>query len=213
MYKKSWREAFRTIGKKVRSLCRSKFWKFDPWSHLERTVPRFSPGESNSLRDITPVVLKVPLPQDFLHILATPLPKIVIRSFWPWCDQIRQIKEFWLGEGISLWNFTSGPESFLPGFLPILCVPRRKITNRSFWLSCDQSLNLVLLRCDHGSNFQNFDLERLRTFTPMVLKVSLQDFLPILVAPRPKITNLSFWPLCNQMVLLTGVRPKPGFGP
>ncbi len=35
-------------------------------------------------------------------------------------------------------------------------------------------------RCEHGSNFQNFDLERLWTFTPMVPKVSLQYFLPIL---------------------------------
>ncbi len=37
---------------------------------------------------------------------------------------------------------------------------------------------------------QNFDLERLRTFTPSVPKVSLQDFLPISSAPRPKIGNI-----------------------
>ncbi len=41
MGKKSWRETFGTIGVKVRSLSRSKFWKFDPWSHLKRTEPTF----------------------------------------------------------------------------------------------------------------------------------------------------------------------------
>ncbi len=53
----------------------------------------------------------------------------------------------------------------------------------------------------------------LRTFTPMVPKVFLQDFLPTLGTSQPKITNRSFWPSWDQMVLLTGVRPKPGFGP
>ncbi len=42
--------------------------------------------------------------------------------------------------------------------------------------------------------------------------VALQDFLRILCAPRLKITNRSFWPSCERLVLLTGVRPKPGFG-
>ncbi len=82
-----------------------------------------------------------------------------------------------------------------------------------FWPACDQNLGSVLLRCDHGSNLQNSDLERLRTFTPMVPKVSLQDFLPISGTPWPKFTNRSFWPPGNQMVLLTGMRPKLGFGP
>ncbi len=72
---------------------------------------------------------------------------------------------------------------------------------RSFW------------GANHGLNFLNFDLERLWTFTAMVPKVSHQDFLPILGALEPKITNQSFWPLWDQMVLLTGMRPKPGFGP
>ncbi len=43
--------------------------------------------------------------------------------------------------------------------------------------------------------------------------VSLQDFLPVLGAPWPKITNRIFWPVCDQIMLLTGVRPKPGFDP
>ncbi len=53
----------------------------------------------------------------------------------------------------------------------------------------------------------------LRTFTSMVPKVSLQDFFPILGAPQPKIMNWSLWTPCDQMVLLTGVWPKPEFGP
>ncbi len=84
---------------------------------------------------------------------------------------------------------------------------------RSEILSPGQNLSLVFLTCDHGSNFQNFDLVRLRTFRPIVPKVFLQDVLPILGAPWPKITNRFFWPTCYQMVLLTSVRPKPGFGP
>ncbi len=55
--------------------------------------------------------------------------------------------------------------------------------------------------------------DSLWNFTPLVRKVSPQDFLPILGAPRPKISNRFFWPACDQMVLLTDVRPKPGFGP
>ncbi len=47
----------------------------------------------------------------------------------------------------------------------------------------------------------------------MVPKVSLQDFLLILGAPQPKIIISSFWPPCDQMMLLTGVRQKPVFSP
>ncbi len=75
----------------------------------------------------------------------------------------------------------------------------RRAIKWCFWLACDQNLGSVVLRYDHGSNFWNFDLERLRTFTPVVPKVSLQDFLPILGAPRPKITNRSFRPSCDQI--------------
>ncbi len=39
--KKSWRETFGTIGVKVRSLSKSEFRKFDLWSHLKMTEPRF----------------------------------------------------------------------------------------------------------------------------------------------------------------------------
>ncbi len=55
--------------------------------------------------------------------------------------------------------------------------------------------------------------DSLRNFMSVVCKVSSQDFLPFLGAPRPKISNRSFWSACDQMVLLTGVWPKPGFGP
>ncbi len=52
----------------------------------------------------------------------------------------------------------------------------------------------------------------LRNLRPVVRKVSRQDCLPALAAQRPKIPIWLFWPWCNQMVLLTGVRLKPGFG-
>ncbi len=61
-----------------------------------------------------------------------------------------------------------------------------------FGSACDKNLGSVLLKYDNESNFQNFDLERFRTFTPMVPRVSLQDFLSILGAPWLKITNRSF---------------------
>ncbi len=41
MGKKSCRETFGTIGVNVRSLARSKFRKWDPWSHHQRTEPSF----------------------------------------------------------------------------------------------------------------------------------------------------------------------------
>ncbi len=76
----------------------------------------------------------------------------------------------------------------------------RNATKWYFWPACDQNLDSVLLRSNHGSNSQNFDRERLRTLTPMVPKVSLHDLLPILAAPRPKIISIrSFWPRCDQM--------------
>ncbi len=40
--------------------------------------------------------------------------------------------------------------------------------------------------------------DSLRNFTPVLRRVSPQDFLPILGAPQRKITNRSFWPACNQ---------------
>ncbi len=52
-----------------------------------------------------------------------------------------------------------------------------RVTKWCFWPACDQNLDPVLLRCDRGSNSQNFDLERLQTFTPIVLKVSLHNLL------------------------------------
>ncbi len=67
-------------------------------------------------------------------------------------------------------------------------------TKWCFWPAHDQNLRSVILRCDHESNFWNFDLERLRTFTPMVPKVSPQDFVPLFGAPWLEITTWSFLP-------------------
>ncbi len=86
----------------------------------------------------------------------------------------------------------------VPGWHSALCrVPPRHIApmlgqNRKFWPG--ESISL-------------------RNFTPVVCKVSPQDFFSVLVASRPKIPVRSFWPWCYQMVLLTGVRPKPVFDP
>ncbi len=120
--------------------------------------------------------------------------------FWPiWCD---------VPGWHSARNFTSVVRiMFLPRiFYSFWTPPGRKLriglfdqraTKWRFRPACNQNLDSVLLRCDYGSNFRNFDLYRLWTFTPMVPKVSLQDFLLILGAPRPKISNWSFWPLCD----------------
>ncbi len=95
----------------------------------------------------------------------------------------------------------------------------RCATKWCFWLACDQNLGSVILRCDHESNFWNFDLKRLRTFTPMVPKVSLQDFLLFLAPYGRKLriglfdrcaTKWCFWPSYDQnlcWVFLTIVRP------
>ncbi len=125
--------------------------------------------------------------KDFLHVLAPTRPKILIWPFWPWCDQMGQIREFWPGESISLRNFTPVvPKVSLQDFLPTLGAPHSKLpfnlfdsraTKWCFWLVCGP----------------------------------LQNFLPILGAPRPKITIRSFWPSCDQMVLLTSVWPKSVF--
>ncbi len=64
-----------------------------------------------------------------------------------------------------------------------------RTTKWCFWPACDLNLDSVLLRCDHGSNSQNCDLETLRT-TPMVPKVTFQVFLPLLGAPRSKIDKI-----------------------
>ncbi len=75
------------------------------------------------------------------------------------------------------------------------------------WHSAECHPCTLVAECHPGTS------DSLRNFTSMVPKVSLQDFLPILGVARPKIMNRSFWLSCDQMVLLNGVRPKPGFGP
>ncbi len=83
----------------------------------------------------------------------------------------------------------TGTSVSLQDFLPILGAPRPKITNRSFWQSCDQNLGSALLRCDHGSSSQNFDLEGLSDLYANGPKVSFHDLLPTLAAPRLKIMS------------------------
>ncbi len=93
-------------------------------------------------------------------------------SFRPRCDQIGQYfriltwREYFASE-----NYASGTKSFPPGFLTHFGRPVAKncesglfdhrATKWCFWMACDQNLDSVLLRCDNGSNFQNFDVESL----------------------------------------------------
>ncbi len=132
------------------------------------------------------------------------------------CHPCTLVAECHPGTLYSLQNFTPVVRKVsLQDFWPVLGSPQPRIMNGSFWPTCDQNLGSVLLTCDHGSNFRNFELERPRTFTPMVPKVSLQDFLPILGAPRTKITNRSFWLSGDQnlgSVLLTVVWLFPYLG-
>ncbi len=81
--------------------------------------------------------------------------------------------------------YANGPKSFPPGFFTHFWRLTAK-NYESVFLTVVRKMVLltvvrpkpgwVLLRYDHGSNFQNFDLEKLWTCTSMVLKVSLQVF-------------------------------------
>ncbi len=62
-------------------------------------------------------------------------------------------------------------------------------------------LGLVILRCDHESNFRNFDLERLRTCTPMVRKFPYRIFYPFFASHDRKL----------RIGFLSGVRPNGTF--
>ncbi len=61
--------------------------------------------------------------------------------------------------------------------------------------SAECHLCTLIVECHPGT------LDSLWNFTPVVRKVFHQDFLPILGTLQPKITNRSFWPSCDQMVL------------
>ncbi len=146
------------------------------------------------------------------------------------CHPCTLVAECLPGTSDSLRNFTPVVRKVSPqDFLPVLGAPQPKIMNRSFWLSCDQMVLLTGVRRKPGFGhfverpwvkFSKFWPAELRTFTPMVPKVSLQDFLPLFGAPRPKITNRffyqratkrCFWPACDGnlcSVFLTVVRPK-----
>ncbi len=235
MGKKSWRETFGTIIVKFRSFSRSKLREFDPWSHIKRTEPKFWSHTSQKNRFLifghgAPKMVKKSLRETIgVKLRSEILSPGKNFIFWPnWCDvqchPCTLVAECHPGTSDSLWNFTPVVRKVSPqDFLPVLGALRPKITNLSdrcatkwcFWSACDQNLGSVILWCYCGSNFRNFDLERLRTFTPMVPKVSLQNFLLILGAPRPKITIRSFWPACDQnqgSVLLTVVRLFPYLG-
>ncbi len=70
------------------------------------------------------------------------------------------------------------------------------------------TLNHGATRCVKFENFHPGGSIFPRTFAPVVRKVSLHDFLPVLVALRPKILIRYFRPWSDPLVLLTKVRPK-----
>ncbi len=77
-------------------------------------------------------------------------------------------------------------------------------------MCCDE-LCAACHPCTLVAEYHTGTSDSVQNFKPVVRKVSPQHFLPILGAPQPKITNPFFLTSCDQMVLLTGVRPKPGF--
>ncbi len=124
---------------------------------------------------------------------------------------------------------SDAPRNFMPvvrkvsrqEFLPILGAPQLKITNRVFLTvvrpngAFDRRATKACFWSFWGATMsQIFEILTCRdsTFMPMVPKGALQDFLPLFGAPWPEITNRSFWPSCDQMVLFTSVRPKCMFG-
>ncbi len=164
MGKISWKETFGIIGVKVRSLSRSKFWKFDPLSHLERTKYNFWSHASQKDRIIifgcgAPKIGKnswkktfgpqasgsgVKCPFQVKNLKIWPVldalwAKILIRSFGPWCDQVGPIQEFWAEESISLRSFTPVVHKVLHSvFYPFWNAPRTKILIRLFWPWCGE---------------------------------------------------------------------------
>ncbi len=90
--------------------------------------------------------------------------------------QMDQNRKFWPGESISLRNFTPVVCKVFPkDLLLVLATPQPKILIWSFWLWYDQMVLLTGVRPEPMLGFfevRPFDLERLRTFTPMVPKVS-----------------------------------------
>ncbi len=136
--------------------------------------------------------------------------------------QMRQNRKFWPGESISLQTFTPVMRKVSPkDFLTILGSSQPKITNQSFWPSYDQMVLLTGVRPKPG--FGHFEVRPWVKFSKFWLR-EISDlyangpesfppkFLTLFGAPRPEITTRSFWPSCDQMVPLTGVRPKSMFG-
>ncbi len=112
------------------------------------------------------------------------------------------------------------PKVSLQDFLPILDAPRPKITNWSFWPSCEVLLTSVWPKSGFGPFEVSLRIKFLKFWPGETSnlygngpKSFPKGFLPILAAPLLKITNRSFWLPCDQMVLLTSVWLNPGFGP
>ncbi len=144
------------------------------------------------LRTFTPIVPKISL-HDLLPILAIPTAENFDSAF---LTKMRPNGSSFqicpLGRVLRTGTWRQWSRKFLPRFF------------YPFWAPHDRKLRFSLF--DQGATkwvkFPNFSPRKSisdRNFTPVVPKLSLHDFLLILVAPPPKISIRSFWPNCDQM--------------
>ncbi len=159
------------------------------------------PLGSISLQNLTPVVPIVSI-QDFLHILATPQPKISIWSFWPACyqnplgsilrcDQMGQISKFFPWREYFIPELDPGGTESI--FILILAALQPKITAQSFWPTGDQM----------GQIFIFFAWREY--FTTELHTCGHKSFFPGFVNHFGRPMDKNF-----DSVFLTGVRPEPG---
>ncbi len=97
-----------------------------------------------------------------------------------------------------------------------LCIPSAGLAlgNQSAGMALCTLQSATPANCTKWVKIANFDQERVFRFGPLCQwsqKFPSRIFYLFWV-PTSKITNGSFWPSCDQMMLLTGVRSKPGFG-
>ncbi len=110
LVKKSWRILYAPLvrcSERKYSLHGKNFRILRIPSHLcqKFRIGIFYPRMSISSRNLAPVVLKISL-HDFWPVLVALRPKIPIRNFWPWCDQMRKIRKFSLPREYSPQNLT-----------------------------------------------------------------------------------------------------------
>ncbi len=172
--------------------------------------PKFGPGESISLHNLTLMISKVSL-QNFVLIFVDsvfltsvrPEPGIVILR----CDQMVEIFQlFPWGEYFAPELNVIGPISFSPGCILILSALLPKILIRSFWPACDGNPETVILRCNQMGQISEFFLWR-EYFAAELYACEPKRFPSRIFSHFGRPTAKNF-----DLVFLTGVRPKvPSF--